>query len=43
MKNKQVGKGRFSTRINWGFLILIVGFVAFCVTWFVLKPMGVFG
>ncbi len=40
---KKVGKGRSKTQLNWGFVVLILGFVLFCVTWFVLKPMGVFG
>jgi len=42
MKQKRIGRGKFSTRINWGFVLLLIGFTAFCVTWFILKPMGVF-
>ena len=42
-KHPQVGKGKLKTRLNWGFWILLIGFVGFLVTWFVLVPKGVFG
>lgn len=25
-------------KVNWGFWILIIGFVAFCITWFIIRP-----
>lgn len=37
------GKGKLKTRINWGFWVLLGAFLLFIVTWFVLRPMGVFG
>ncbi len=38
-----VGKGRLRTRVNWGFWVLLGAFALFIVTWFILRPMGVFG
>ena len=29
----------YHTKRNWGFWILIIGFIAFLVTWFIIKPM----
>lgn len=23
---------------NWGFWVLIIGFILFCITWFIIKP-----
>jgi hypothetical protein len=40
---RQVGKGKFRTRLNWGFWVLVVGFVIFAVTWFILIPRGYLG
>lgn len=37
--SRQVGKGKWSTKLNWGFIVLIVAFIAFLVTWFIIKPM----
>ena len=34
-----VGRGRFRTRINWGFWVMIGAFVVFLVTWFILRPL----
>jgi len=35
---KQVGKGKWSTKLNWGFWVLVGGFVLFAITWFLIKP-----
>lgn len=29
----------YKTRVNWGFWILLLGFLAYLVTWFIVKPM----
>jgi len=28
----------YYTRLNWGFWVLLVGFVAFLITWFIIRP-----
>lgn len=29
----------YKTKMNWGTWVLIIGFVAYLITWFVIKPM----
>jgi len=29
----------YRTKRNWGFWLLMISFVAFLVTWFIIKPM----
>ena len=41
-KGRVYGKGKLRTRVNWGFWVLFGAFLLFVVTWFVLRPMGVF-
>ncbi len=38
---KRNKKPWYKTKINWGFWILVLGFLAFVITWFVLRPMGI--
>jgi len=39
LKGRPVGKGRFRTRLNWGFWLLLLGFLLFAVTMWVLLPI----
>jgi len=29
----------YSNKKNWGFWVLIIGFIAFLITWFIVKPL----
>ena len=29
----------YKTQTNWGFWVLAIGFIAYLITWFVIKPM----
>lgn len=29
----------YHTKRNWGFWVLMIGFVVFLITWFIVKPM----
>jgi hypothetical protein len=29
----------YHTKRNWGFWVLIIGFIAFCITWFIVRPL----
>jgi len=29
----------YHTKRNWGFWLLIISFILFCITWFIIKPM----
>ncbi len=36
---RQIGKGKWSTKLNWGFFVLVGAFVLFLITWFIIRPM----
>lgn len=38
-RTKTLGSGRWKTKINWGTVLVIVGFILFLITWFIFKPM----
>jgi hypothetical protein len=35
---EKIHKSKWKTRMNWGFWVLIITFVLFLITWFVIKP-----
>jgi len=38
-EEQQPKKKWYKTRKNWGFWVLIIAFILFCITWFIIRPL----
>ncbi len=38
-EKRYIKRSWYRTKVNWGTWVLIAGFIAFLVTWFIVKPM----